>query len=163
MKEKSMKKVQIKIAKKSDFEGINQVINEHNATCHDIFKPVPLSDPAEIDRNDKSIYFKAKVLKKIVGYLWMKSSDSFNHENAEAEVISVVKPHYKNCKIGTRLLDRAIQHTKSETRLKRLIAKIKKGNDPAIRLAENLGFRKLNEGTKLPDGSIGIDFGLDIR
>ncbi len=98
----------------------------------------------------------------------MYSRKSFNHENneAEADVISVVKPHYrndKNRKIGTRLLDRTIKHTKSETRLKRLITKIIKGNDPAIRLAEKRGFRKLNEGTKLPDGSIGIDFGLDIR
>lgn len=139
-----MKEVQIQTAKESGFEGIKQVINEHYATPPFYFEPVPPSEPADIVRSEKSIYFIAKVQEEIVGYLRRHRESLIN----EAQVESVVKPRYRNDKIGTRLLKHAIKYTKNEARLKRLIAKIKKGNDPSIRLVKNHGFRSVHEDTK---------------
>lgn len=139
MKERECK-IELLIAEEKDFHGIEQVIQEHYSTSPKYFCPICFSEPADIAQSEKRIIFIAKAQEDILGFLSMHSEESFIHENNEAELEVLVRPRYRDKDVGEKLFVHAIQHAKEETKLKKLKAKIKKGNDAPIKLCKKSGF-----------------------
>jgi len=136
-------KVEIQIAKESDFLGIIQVIHSHNKSSNIYFHPIPASDPVEIAVNNYSITFIAKQSNDTIAYLRLHSETPLMSENSEAEIEIVVAPEHQKRGIGGKLLRYAIQHAWDNTRAKCLKAKIKNDNIHSERLFQKVGFRRL--------------------
>lgn len=126
-------------AESHDLNNINDLITKHNLLVDQSYKPVHFNSE-DLIKSDRSIIFLSKKNNILNGYLWLYSSQPFNKEKCEANIIIVVEPTFRKSGIGRNLIKFIIEYAKKNTSINKLIAEIRYDNMASKKLFEKCQF-----------------------